>query len=215
MEQGRLFDMAPGQYPTLEAARADCLTCTRCDLALTRTLVVFGSGDPAARLMVIGEGPSEADDVSGLPFSGPSGFVLDQWLGALGLDRGRVWLTNVVRCRAAGPNERGRLANRPPTAREMAACRDWLLTEIGFVRPAVILGLGGTAGKALLGKDFKITQGRGRWADGPDAIATLVTFLPAYLMRLEEPELGRAQALVDADLAAVRDRLATTGAPRP
>ncbi|MCC6628673.1 MAG: uracil-DNA glycosylase [Chloroflexi bacterium] len=208
MQQGRLFDPTPGGYASLAAVRADCLTCTHCDLALTRRLVVFGAGDPAARLMIVGEGPSEADDTSGLPFSGPSGVVLDQWLAAIGTDRDRVWLTNVVRCRAAGPNERGRLTNRPPTAREMAACRAWLLTEIGFVRPAVLLGLGGTAGKALLGKDFRLTQGRGRWADGPSGIATLVTFLPAYLMRLEEPELGRAQAFVDADLAAVRARLA-------
>lgn len=208
MVQGWLFDPPPGSYASLAAARADCLTCTRCDLALTRTLVVFGAGDPAARLMIVGEGPSEADDASGLPFSGPSGVVLDQWLAALGVDRDQVWLTNVVRCRAASPTERGRLVNRPPTVREMAACRDWLLTEIAFVRPAAILGLGGTAGKALLGKGFTLTQSRGRWADGPDGIATLITFLPAYLMRLEEPELSRAQALVDADLAAVRDRLA-------
>jgi uracil-DNA glycosylase family 4 len=211
VEQGRLFDLGapprgPESFSSLDAVRAAARGCVRCDLAATRRQVVFGAGAPVARLMVIGEGPSEADDAGGHPFSGPSGRVLDRWLGQLGLSREQVWLTNVVRCRPA-VLERGRLTNRPPTAREAAACRLWLLSEIAFVRPALLLGLGGTAGKALLGKGFRITQGRGRWAAGPSDLSTLITFHPAYLLRLEEPALSQAQAAVDADLAAVRARL--------
>jgi DNA polymerase len=211
MEQGRLFDLTPASAPerfaTVEEARAAALACVRCDLARTRQRVVFGEGHEGARLMVVGEGPSEADDASGHPFSGPSGTPLARWLADLGLRREEVWLTNVVRCRPAAL-EGGRIKNRPPSVREAEACRVWLEHELAFIRPAVILGLGGSAGRALSGAEFKITQGRGRWFAGPHGIPTLVTYLPAYLMRLEEPALGRVQAQVDADLAAVRARLA-------
>jgi DNA polymerase len=209
MEQGSFFDPpepGPERFANLEEARAAASICVRCDLSATRRQVVFGEGAPQARLMVIGEGPSAADDASGHPFSGPSGPMLDAWLAALGLRREEIWLTNVVRCRPA-VMERGRLRNRPPTTGEMNACRPWLETEIGLVRPAVILGLGGTAGKALVGKGFTLSRGRGQWFEGPRGIPTLISFLTAYLLRLEEPELSRAQALVDADLAAVRARL--------
>lgn len=214
MVQRSLFgtDPAPGQEPSppfdnLEAARAVARECVRCDLSRTRRQVVFGEGNPRARLMVIGEGPSEMDDRSGHPFSGPSGHLLATWFTRLGLRRDEVWLTNVVRCR---PSElaQGRLKNRPPREREAAACRIWFDTEIALVRPAVILALGGTAGKALLGKDFKITQERGRWREGPHGSAVLTTFHPAYLLRLEDEALARAEAAVNADLDAVRARLA-------
>jgi uracil-DNA glycosylase len=218
MQQGRLFDLSPeppsppdaprpSDFASIEAARAVALTCTRCDLAATRRQVVFGAGAPAARLMIVGEGPSEADDRTGHPFSGPSGPVLDQWLAALGLTRPEIWLTNVVRCRAMALQD-GRPKNRPPTAPEMAACRAWLETEIGLVNPSVLLGLGATAGRVLTGSDFAFKRHRGQWRAGPGDRPTLVTFLPAYLLRLEEPALGQTVALVDADLAAVRAALA-------
>ncbi len=210
MEQGRLFDLPQptgmGGFTSLEEVRAAALGCVRCDLSTTRQQVVFGEGTATARLMIVGEGPSEADDSSGHPFSGPSGRVLARWLAELDLRREEVWLTNVVRCRPATV-ERGRLKNRPPTAREAEACRIWLANKIAFVRPEVILGLGGSAGKALVAKDFKITQQRGQWFDGPNGIPTLIAFHPAYLLRLEEPQLSQVQATVEADLAAVRTRL--------
>ena len=212
MEQGSLFERPEpagrGDFASIDEVRAAEKGCVRCDLSTTRQQVVPGEGPATARLMIVGEGPSEADDSSGRPFSGPSGRVLAGWLAALGLRRDEVWLTNVVRCRPATV-ERGRLKNRPPTAREANACRIWLSNEIAFVRPEVILGLGGTAGKALVGKDFKITQQRGQWFEGPNGIPTLIAFHPAYLLRLEEPALSQVQATVDADLAAVRARLTT------
>jgi DNA polymerase len=213
MVQGRLFGDEPmtndpvPTFASLDAARAEAQGCVRCDLSRTRRQVVFGTGAPQARLLVLGEGPSEMDDRSGEPFSGPSGSLLETWFTRLGLRRDEVWLTNVVRCRPAAPTN-GRLKNRPPTDVEATACRLWLDTEIGLVRPTVILALGGSAGKALLGKSFKITQERGRWHAGPHSTAIITTFHPAYLLRLEDEALARAEATVNADLDAVRTKLA-------
>lgn len=216
MVQGKLFgeESGAGETPTpaftdLATARTVAQGCVRCDLSRTRRQVVFGAGAGNARLLILGEGPSEMDDRSGEPFSGPSGSLLETWFTRLGLRRDEVWLTNVVRCRPAAVTN-GRLKNRPPTAPEATACRLWLDTEIALVRPAVILALGGTAGKALLGKGFKITQERGRWHDGPGGSVILTTFHPAYLLRLEEPELARAEGVVNADLDAIRARLERT-----
>ena len=211
MVQGRLFgnqddDTAALPFADLAGARAAALGCVRCDLSQTRRQVVFGEGPSRARLLVLGEGPSESDDRSGHPFSGPSGPMLDSWLIRLALRRDDVWVTNVVRCRPAAPVG-GRLKNRPPTPREATACRLWLDTEIALVRPAIILALGGTAAQALLGKGFKISQERGRWHPGPHGAAVMATFHPAYLLRLEDEALARAEAVVNADLDAVRARL--------
>lgn len=200
----------PGEtvpFDTLDTAREVARGCVRCDLSRTRKQVVFGAGKPGARLLILGEGPSEMDDRLGHPFSGPSGRLLETWFTRLAIAREDVWLTNVVRCRPAAVQQ-GRLKNRPPTAKEQAACRLWLDTELALVRPHVILALGGTAGQALLGKGFKITQERGHWREGPFGLAVLTTFHPAYLLRLEDDALARAEEAVNADLDAVSARLA-------
>src|SRR5919199_3173005 len=156
-----LFDepVGSGAFATVEEARLAASGCVRCNLATTRRQVVFGQGLPGARLMIVGEGPSEADDASGSPFSGPSGRVLDAWLEALGLSRAQVWLTNVVRCRPA-VDEGGRLRNRPPRAPETIACSLWMETELRLVQPRVLLCVGATPGRALLGREFKMTRDR-------------------------------------------------------
>lgn len=203
-------ESAAPQFADIAAAREAARDCVRCDLSTTRRQVVFGEGAPRARLMILGEGPSENDDRSGHPFSGPSGSLLAAWLTRLGLAREEIWLTNVVRCRPAAVVN-GRPKNRPPTDPEARACRFWLDTELALVRPAVVLALGGSAGKAMLGKGFKITQDRGRWHDGPHGTAVLTTFHPAYLLRLEGADLAKIEAIVDADLDLVKARLASAG----
>lgn len=214
MIQRSLFDdppaantASPEQFTDLAAARAAAQGCVRCGLSQTRRRVVFGAGEERARLLILGEGPSETDERTGLPFSGPSGTLLATWLESLGLSRDEVWITNVVRCRPTGIVG-GRAKNRPPTDAEARSCRHWLDTELALVRPAVVLALGGSAGKAMLGKGFTITQERGRWHQGPFGIAVLTTFHPAYLLRLEGEDLARTEAIVAQDLELLKVRLA-------
>lgn len=129
--------------------------CTRCRLAETRTRVVFGAGDPGADLLIIGEGPGADEDLSGLPFVGRSGKLLDRLLDEeLGLVRSQVYVTNVVRCRPP--------ANRAPRPDEAAACRPWLETILDAVAPRVVVTLGATATRWLLGTRETIGALRGR-----------------------------------------------------
>jgi uracil-DNA glycosylase len=203
-----LFAPAPDAptFATIDAARTAARACQRCDLATTRRQVVFGEGGDGPALMIVGEGPSEADDASGHPFSGPSGRLLERWLEALGLDRQRVWLTNVVRCRPAQVDG-ARLRNRPPRAAEAQACRTWMDVECALVRPRLVLCVGATAARALLGRDFKITRDRGRWLALVDGTPALATYNPAYVLRLEDAAREEAEWQVSADLASVRGRL--------
>ena len=193
-------------FTTLDQARLAAHGCVRCDLATTRRQVVFGEGSPTARLVIVGEGPSEADDASGHPFSGQSGRLLGRWLEALGLGREDVWLTNVVRCRPA-VLEGSRVRNRPPRAPEIAACRLWMETELALLRPAAILCVGATAGRTIVGREFKMTRDRGRWLAAADGTPTLATYNPAYVLRLEDEARERAEREVATDLDSVRCRL--------
>ena len=204
MTQPGLFGDQP--FASLDAVRREALECRRCDLWRSGHRVVFGTGEEGARLMVVGEAPSDADDRTGLPFSGPSGGVLDAWLAELGLSRAQIWLTNVVKHRPT-VTENGREKNRPPRTKEAAACAVWLAEEMRHVQPDLVLALGGSAGKALIGRDFKITQQRGVVLAGPDEVPVLATFHPAYILRLEPPELQEAERLVLEDLALVRRTL--------
>ena len=199
-------DAGDGVFSSTEEARTAARACVRCDLSTTRRQVVFGVGAPAARLMIVGEGPSEADDASGQPFSGPSGRVLDAWLTALGLSREEVWLTNVVRCRPAIP-EGNRLRNRPPRAPEVAACRLWMDAELLLVQPSLVLCVGATAGRALIGRDFKMTRDRGRWLEARNGTPVLATYNPAYVLRLEDEARADAEREVASDLASIHARL--------
>ena len=122
--------------------------CTDCDLANTRTNVVFGSGDVNAKLVVVGEGPSAADNHTEFPFSGPAGNMLDEVFSANGLTRSNIWLTNIIKCRAAA-NNGSVLKNRPPKAAEIKACSKWLDSELTLIRPSVILCLGAPLQKHL------------------------------------------------------------------
>ncbi len=129
-------------------------SCTACRLAESRTTVVFGDGDPAADLMFVGEGPGRHEDEQGLPFVGPSGRLLEQLLGEIGLTRAEVYIGNVVKCRPPG--------NRDPRSDEIDACKDYLRGQLRLIQPRVVATLGNFSTKLLLKTETGITRLRGR-----------------------------------------------------
>jgi uracil-DNA glycosylase family 4 len=191
----------------LATMRVAAAACRRCQIGFERRNNVYGEGDPCARLMVIGEGPGETEDLLGRPFVGRAGQLLDRMLAAIGLPRKEVYICNTVKCRPTLPGTRGP-KNRAPDAAEMENCRPFLDQQIEVIRPAAIVALGAPAAKSFLGKDFQITKQRGRWYEGPLGIPLMVTFHPAYVLRQTGGELEAVKRLVWNDLKAVRDQLA-------
>jgi uracil-DNA glycosylase len=159
----------------LERLRREAAGCRMCPLWEKGTQTVFGEGPPDARLMLVGEQPGDREDVEGRPFVGPAGRVLADALGEAGIGRDRVYVTNAVKhfkWVARGP----RRIHDTPNEREVAACSPWLRSEIDLVDPAVLVCLGATAAKAMLGRDFRLTRHRGELFDqlaGPTLTATL------------------------------------------
>jgi uracil-DNA glycosylase len=199
-----LFDTAEGgedREKRLEELARQVAVCTKCDLAKTRTNTVFGTGDPYSPLMLVGEGPGENEDATGLPFVGRAGKLLDDILAAVDLTRQQIYLTNIVKCRAA-VEEGGRLRNRQPKTSEIRACNPYLQGQIGAVKPDIILCLGGPAAKTLIDKDFRITKDRGKWYE-IEGIKAMATFHPAYVLRQRGDDLQNTKRLVWKDIQAV------------
>ena len=184
-------------------------TCTACDLAETRTKVVFGDGSADSPLMLIGEGPGMNEDATGLPFVGRAGTLLDECLREAGMLRKHIYLTNVVKCRAT-LEEAGRIKNRPPRADEVGACVPlWLEKQIAIIQPSVILCLGAPAANAIIHRSFKMTQERGQWFESKYVRFAMAALHPAYILRQEGEAYDTArQTLVD-DLMAARDKAKT------
>ena len=141
---------------SLTRVRDDAKGCRACDLWKHATQTVFGEGPAKAALMLIGEQPGDAEDLAGHPFVGPAGQLLDRALADAGIDRGAVYLTNVVKHFKFEPRGKRRI-HKKPRASEIGACRPWLDTEIALIKPRVIVCLGATAAQALLGRQFKVT----------------------------------------------------------
>ena len=158
--------------------------------------MVFGTGDPNADLMFIGEGPGAEEDRQGLPFVGPAGELLNKIIQAIGLTRERVYIANVVKCRPPG--------NRDPQPDEAAACRPFLERQIDLVQPKVIVALGRVAAQALLGTDQPLGRMRGRWTT-VRGVPTMVTYHPAALLRNAAWKRPTWE-----DMQLVRDRLAAS-----
>jgi uracil-DNA glycosylase family protein len=173
--------------PTLARVRAAAKNCTACDLYKRGTQTVFGEGAPEAKLMFVGEQPGDAEDLSGHPFVGPAGKLLDRALAEAGIDRAQVYVTNVVKHFKWEPRGKRRI-HKKPNAGEVAACRPWLDTEIALVKPRGIVCLGATAAQALLGKQFKVTAHRGEFIKSPLAPIVLATVHPSSLLRAPDEE---------------------------
>jgi uracil-DNA glycosylase family 4 len=188
-----------GLYTTLDELTAACQKCHKCELAATRTHVVVSRGNPQAPLMIIGEGPGQQEDETGLPFVGKAGQLLDKILASVHLDAERdVYICNVVKCRPPG--------NRTPEPQEVEACKPYLLEQIRLVNPKIILLAGAVAVQAILGEKRGITKIRGQWFtwQGYDCMPVLH---PAYLLRNPSREVGSPKWLMWQDIQAVRARL--------
>jgi uracil-DNA glycosylase family protein len=136
--------------------------CRGCDLFKDADQVVFGAGPRSARVMIVGEQPGDQEDRAGAPFVGPAGQLLDKALVAAGIDREQVYVTNAVKHFKFTRAERGkRRIHKTPSRTEVVACRPWLIAELASVRPDLVVLLGATAAKSLLGNDFRITAHRG------------------------------------------------------
>ena len=171
----------------LDALRDAAAQCTACDLYKCGTQTVFGEGQARARLMLVGEQPGDKEDLEGAPFVGPAGRVLDAGLEAAGIDRRLAYVTNVVKHFKWEPRGKVRL-HKTPNAAEIHACRPWLVAELRTLRPSVLVCLGATAAKALLGSSFKVSEERGRFVDSDLAPAVLATVHPSSILRTDGPE---------------------------
>ncbi len=189
---------APATVAVLEeAARA----CRGCELWRGATHVVFSSGPPHARLMLVGEQPGDREDRAGEPFVGPAGAVLTDALDAAGIDPAAVYLTNAVKHFRFEERGKRRLHTTPGTA-HVLACRPWLSAELGIVRPAVVVALGATAGRAVLGRPVRVADERGRPLEDADGRTVLLTTHPSAVLRLRgRPEWDAAFDGLVADLA--------------
>ena len=192
----------------LETARAVAARCTACDLYARATQTVFGEGNPRAPLMLVGEQPGDREDLSGRPFVGPAGAMLDKALDDAGIDRETVFVTNVVKHFKWRPSGKRRLHERPNQA-EIRACRPWLDVEREIVRPEILVALGATAAQAIIGRDFKITERRGEVIPAVDGGPRLLaTYHPSAILRARTPEdRERMLAALVGDLTIAADAI--------
>src|SRR5437016_13839421 len=169
-EIGTAAPLVPSR-PTLRKLKIAAAGCQACDLWKAATQTVFGEGSQRSTVMFVGEQPGNSEDLEGRPFVGPAGGLLDRALVEAGIDRTKVYVTNVVKHFKWEPRGKRRI-HKKPNAGEINACRPWLDTEIQLVRPRVLVCLGATAAQALLGRQFKVTAHRGEFV--PSGLAPLV-----------------------------------------
>jgi DNA polymerase len=161
--------------------RENALACVNCPhLVASRKTVVFGVGNPDARLMFVGEAPGADEDEQGEPFVGKAGQLLTRIIETMGLSREQVYIANILKCRPDTPGQSA--GNRKPTPAEMQTCIPWLHQQIDLIRPRVLVALGATAVEGLLGKTIGITRLRGNWQTYR-GIPLMPTYHPAYLLR--------------------------------
>ena len=189
--------------PTVTKLRAAAATCTACHLYKNATQTVFGEGPPKAEVMLVGEQPGDKEDVAGEPFVGPAGKLLDRALDDAGIERRRVYVTNVVKHFKWEARGKRRI-HKKPNLGEIRACKPWLESELAVVKPTVLVCLGATATQALLGSDFKVTQSRGQLVESDLAPFVTATIHPSSILRARDSET-RATELsgLVADLKAV------------
>jgi DNA polymerase len=193
--------------------REDVARCLACPLYKTATQAVVGEGPPDARIMLVGEQPGDQEDLQGRPFVGPAGQILDRALAEAGIARAQVYVTNAVKHFKFTPRGKRRI-HQKPELREIAACRSWLEHEIALVKPKMIVALGASAARALLGRTVPVGASRGRLFSLKSSIPVAVTIHPSYVLRLPVQEQAAAEyaRLVEDLKAANRHVVDTTPA---
>lgn len=167
-------------YNNWEDLEGSIENCSKCKLCKTRINIVFGIGNKNADIMLIGEGPGADEDKQGIPFVGKAGQLMNKAFEGLGIERDNVYIANIVKCRPP--------ANRVPEDDEAAACLDYLRNQVILVRPKIIVLLGSTALKNILGKEYGITSARGKWIE-KKGILYMPTWHPAALLRDESKKI--------------------------
>lgn len=187
--------------------KAEADGCRACPLYRDATQVVFGEGPSDAPLLFVGEQPGDREDLTGHPFVGPAGQLFDRALAEVGIDRSLAYVTNAVKHFKFEPRGKTRL-HKKPAAREVTACRPWLVAEIGMVRPSIIVCLGATAASAVFRSSVKVLQDRGKWMQSEFTDHTLVTVHPSSLLRTpDETEREHAYQQFLCDLRVVKAAL--------
>ena len=186
-------------YSSLKKLNSECVECVSCNLSKTRKNVVVGKGNESAHVVIIGEGPGEQEDITGLPFVGRAGKMLDTALSSVDIDPLEdCYITNIVKCRP--PN------NRKPSAVESEACMPWLNEQINLLKPKIIILAGSTAVQSFLGINEPISKIRGQWIE-KDNIKYMPIFHPSYLLRNPSKNKGKPKWLTWQDLKKVKKEL--------
>jgi DNA polymerase len=197
------------QRPTLPKLQRAAAGCRACHLYRNATQTVFGDGPRAARMMLVGEQPGDREDVEGEPFVGPAGRLLDKALEDAGIARREAYVTNVVKHFKWTPGRGKRRLHQNPNAEEIRACRPWLDAELAVVKPEIVVCLGATAAKALLGPQFRVTKQRGEFLEPDFALLAMATVHPSSILRIDdEDERHEALSALAADLRAAARRIA-------
>jgi len=207
-EQGNASPLVPSR-PNLKKLKIAAAGCQACDLWRTGTQTVFGEGNQTSTVMFVGEQPGNQEDLQGHPFVGPAGNLLDKALVEAGIDRTKVYVTNVVKHFKWEPRGKRRI-HKKPNAMEINACRPWLESEINVVKPRVIICLGSTAAQALLGPKFKVSIQRATFVKSDLAPFVTATVHPSSILRAPTDDKRREEmARFIADLKKIRKAIET------
>jgi uracil-DNA glycosylase len=194
------------EKPTLPRLREAAADCRACPLWKSGTQTVFGEGLKRARLMLIGEQPGDREDIEGHPFVGPAGRILDKALERAKIERGDAYVTNVVKHFKWKPKGKRRI-HQTPRAEEIKACAPWLEAELDVVDPEVLVCLGATAVKAVIGSKARVMKDHGQFLDSRLGRPAMPTLHPSAILRAEDEDREDAMAMLVDDLAGVRKRL--------
>jgi DNA polymerase len=176
----------------LSAVIKEAADCTRCPLYANATQIVFGEGAPGAHIMFVGEQPGDKEDIAGRPFVGPAGKLLDRALADAGIDRADTYVTNAVKHFKNEPRGKRRI-HKKPNAAEIEQCRWWLEREIAIVKPTLLVALGATAARTLLGRVARVQAERGHVDTGVEGLPVFITIHPSALLRIDDDDQRHAE----------------------